>query len=78
MTDSHDIHEGSGSSPCNFFPSCANICIRWIYELFLVIDADFVKRKKVSSEERSLSLHKGWSYFVEEKDYKEHLAKHRT
>jgi len=53
--------------------------IRWIYGLFLAIDANFrLKRKKVSSEERNPSLNKGWAFFVEEGEYKEHLAKHWT
>ena len=51
--------------------------IRWIYGLFLGIDANFrLKRKKVSSEERNPSLNKGWAFFVEEEEYKEHLVKH--
>jgi len=53
-----------------------NTCCRWIYGLFLGIDANFqLKCKKVSSEERNPSLNKGWAFFVEEGEYKEHLAK---
>jgi hypothetical protein len=49
----------------------------WLYALFLAIDANFrLKRKKVSSEERDPSLGGGWSFFVEEKGYKEHLGKY--
>lgn len=49
----------------------------WLYALFLAIDANFrLKRKKVSSEERDPSLGGGWSFFVEETAYKEHLAEH--
>jgi hypothetical protein len=52
---------------------------RFLYALFVGIDANFkLKRKKVSSEERDPSLNEGWAYFVEEGPYKAHLAKHWT
>lgn len=54
-----------------FFP------IRWIYALFLAIDANFrLQRKVVSSDKVDPGLSNGWAFFVEEKKYKEHLAKH--
>jgi hypothetical protein len=50
---------------------------RWLYSLFVGIDANFkLKRKKVSSEKADPSLNQGWSYFVEETTYKEFLAEH--
>lgn len=63
-------------SPHLCYNSCHHLC-SWLYALFLGIDANFrLKRKKVSSEERDPSLGGGWSFFVEEKNYKEHVAKH--
>ena len=50
---------------------------RFLYALFLSLDANFqMKRKKVSNDERDPSLNEGWAYFVEEGPYKEHLTKH--
>ncbi|KAF8070016.1 hypothetical protein FPV67DRAFT_1413223 [Lyophyllum atratum] len=50
---------------------------RFLYALFLGIDANFrLKRKNVSSEERDPSLGDGWAFFVNEKAYKSHLAAH--
>jgi hypothetical protein len=47
---------------------------RWLYALFLAIDANFrLKRKLVSNSARDPGLGKGWAYFVEEYDYKEFL-----
>ncbi|KAG6825678.1 hypothetical protein H0H92_002841 [Tricholoma furcatifolium] len=47
---------------------------RWLYALFLGIDANFrLKRKIVSSEQRDLSLGMGWAFFVEETAYKSHI-----
>ena len=55
------------------------LCSRFLYTLFVGIDANFkLKRKKVSSEERDPSLNEGWAFFVEEGPYKEHLEKHWT
>jgi hypothetical protein len=52
---------------------------RWLYTLFVGIDANFkLKRKKVSSEKADPSLSKGWSYFVEEKTYKTFLEQHKN
>ncbi|KAG1797160.1 hypothetical protein EV424DRAFT_1352893 [Suillus variegatus] len=48
---------------------------RWIYALFLAIDANFwLKWKLVSSDNVDLSLNAGWSYFVEETVYKQYLS----
>jgi hypothetical protein len=50
---------------------------QWLYSLFLGIDANFkLKRKKVSSENADPSLSRGWSYFVEENQYKAFLNEH--
>ncbi|GBE88340.1 hypothetical protein SCP_1301550 [Sparassis crispa] len=46
----------------------------WLYRLFLCIDANFcLKRKKVSSDKVDPGLNHGYTYFVEEKSYKDHL-----
>lgn len=48
---------------------------RFLYALFIGIDANFrLKRKATSSEERDPSLGGGWAFFVEEQAYKAHLA----
>lgn len=48
---------------------------RWLYALFLAIDANFrLKRKDVSSDSADPSLNRGRAYFVEEGRYKQHLA----
>jgi hypothetical protein len=48
-----------------------------LYTLYLAIDANFrLSRKAVSSEKKDPALFNGKAYFVEEKAYKEHLAKH--
>src|ERR1700722_9668240 len=52
---------------------------RWLYSLFVGIDANFkLKRKKVSSEKVDPSLSQGWSFFVEETKFKAFLDKHGT
>ncbi|TFK60138.1 hypothetical protein BDN72DRAFT_872951 [Pluteus cervinus] len=52
---------------------------RWIYRLFLGIDANFrLKRRDVSSEAADPSLNKGWAYFVEQKAYSQHLLVHSS
>ncbi|KAG1741398.1 hypothetical protein EDD22DRAFT_851693 [Suillus occidentalis] len=44
---------------------------RWLYGLFLMIDANFhLVQKNVSSDSINPSLSKGWAYFVEEHGYK--------
>jgi hypothetical protein len=50
---------------------------RWLYALFVAIDANFrLKRRNISSDETDPSLGKGWAYFVEETKYKAFLAQH--
>ncbi|KAG1789918.1 hypothetical protein EV424DRAFT_1549952 [Suillus variegatus] len=50
---------------------------QWLYATFVAIDANFrLKRRNVSTNEADPSLSKGWSYFVEEADYKLYLAEH--
>lgn len=45
--------------------------VRWLYGLFLAIDANFrLKRKAVSNDNVDPSLSRGWGYFVEEDAYK--------
>lgn len=48
---------------------------RWLYALFLAIDANFrLKRKTVSNDVADPSLNRGTAAFVEESAYKEYLA----
>ncbi|KAG6912802.1 hypothetical protein DXG01_012027, partial [Tephrocybe rancida] len=48
---------------------------KFLYALFLGIDANFrLKRKNVSSDQRDPSLGGGWAFFVEESAYKAHVA----
>ncbi|KAG1817378.1 hypothetical protein EV424DRAFT_1472894 [Suillus variegatus] len=50
---------------------------QWLYATFVAIDANFrLKRRNMSTNEADPSLSKGWSYFVEEADYKSYLAEH--
>ena len=52
--------------------------ISWLYSLFLGLDANFrLKRKDVSSDKRDSSLSSGWSYFVPNAPYKEHLERYK-
>ncbi|KAG2111751.1 hypothetical protein DEU56DRAFT_935828 [Suillus clintonianus] len=47
---------------------------RWIYALFIAIDANFrLKRKVVSTNTADPGLSRGWAYFVEEDTYKQFL-----
>jgi len=51
-----------------------NLISRFLYTLFVGIDGNFwLKRKKVSTEERDPSLNEGWAFFIEEGEYKKHL-----
>ncbi|KAG1843694.1 hypothetical protein C8R48DRAFT_618502 [Suillus tomentosus] len=51
--------------------------LRWLYSLFIAIDANFrLKRRAISTDEVDPSLSMGWSYFVEEKKFKTHLKEH--
>ncbi|KAG1897298.1 uncharacterized protein F5891DRAFT_1129937 [Suillus fuscotomentosus] len=48
---------------------------RWMYALFVAIDANFrLKQKVVSNNITDPSLSRGWTYFVEEAGYKEFLT----
>ncbi|TDL14220.1 hypothetical protein BD410DRAFT_846231 [Rickenella mellea] len=48
--------------------------VAWLYTLILAMDANFrLKRKKVSSDAVDPALSKGWSYFVEERAFKDHI-----
>lgn len=50
---------------------------RFLYALFLAIDANFkMKRKQVSSEEVDPGLNAGSAFFSEVKAYMEHVGKH--
>ncbi|KAJ7130028.1 hypothetical protein C8R43DRAFT_896340 [Mycena crocata] len=50
---------------------------RFLYALFLAIDANFrLKRKDISSEEADPGLGPGWAFFDEVKAYMAHLAEH--
>lgn len=50
---------------------------RYLYALFLAIDANFrLKRKNVSSEEKDPGLCTGWAFFGDVKKYMAHLDKH--
>ncbi|KAJ7217417.1 hypothetical protein B0H12DRAFT_1078830, partial [Mycena haematopus] len=52
---------------------------RFLYALFLAMDANFrMRRKKVSSEEADPSLGDGWSFFVKLAPYYEYLATNWT
>ncbi|KAG1789189.1 uncharacterized protein HD556DRAFT_1433840 [Suillus plorans] len=47
---------------------------RWLYGIFVAIDANFrLARKNVSSDIVDPGLSNGWSYFVEEQEYKRFL-----
>ncbi|KAJ7105001.1 hypothetical protein C8R44DRAFT_545459, partial [Mycena epipterygia] len=53
----------------------ANCCRRFLYALFLAMDANFrLKRKDVSTEEKDPGLGKGWSFYCEVKAYMTHVA----
>ncbi|KAJ6613762.1 hypothetical protein B0H10DRAFT_2222001 [Mycena sp. CBHHK59/15] len=50
---------------------------RFLYALFLALDANFrMRRKKVSSEEKDPSLGDGWSFFCQITAYMEYLKKY--
>ncbi|KAG9312832.1 hypothetical protein JVU11DRAFT_6252 [Chiua virens] len=49
---------------------------RWLYCMFLALDANFqLKCKNVSSKDVNPGLGDGWVYFVEDHTYKEYLSK---
>ncbi|KAG1722596.1 uncharacterized protein EDB91DRAFT_1240203 [Suillus paluster] len=50
---------------------------RWLYSLFLAIDANFhLKHRLVSNNIKDPGLSPGWGYFVEEGQYKTYLCDH--
>lgn len=52
---------------------------RWLYTLFLGIDANFrLKRLDVSNDARDPGLNHGYAYIVEEKKFKAYLAEYDT
>jgi hypothetical protein len=53
--------------------------IRWLYSLFIGIDANFrLKRLNVSSSERDPGLNQGFAYMVEEQKFKSYLQEFDT
>ncbi|KAG1735898.1 uncharacterized protein EDB91DRAFT_1238142 [Suillus paluster] len=47
---------------------------RWLYALFVTIDANFrLKRRAISKDGIDPGLSRGWAYFVEETAYKSHM-----
>lgn len=59
----------------NFGRSTLILHRRWLYALFIAIDANFrLKRKAVSSDDVDPGLNAGWAYFVEETKYKSYLS----
>ncbi|KAF9549685.1 hypothetical protein CPC08DRAFT_648139, partial [Agrocybe pediades] len=57
----------------------APVTMRFLYCLFLGLDANFrLKRKMISSNAKDPSLSHGWSYFVEENDFKDFLNEYGT
>jgi hypothetical protein len=52
----------------------SQLCGRWLYTLFLGIDANFrLKRLNVSSQERDPGLNHGFAYVVDETQFKRYL-----
>ncbi|KAJ7900452.1 hypothetical protein B0H13DRAFT_1883534 [Mycena leptocephala] len=50
---------------------------KFLYALFLAIDANFrLKRKDVSTEEKDPGLGRGWAFYGDVLKYMDHLAKH--
>ncbi|KAG2122912.1 hypothetical protein DEU56DRAFT_873540 [Suillus clintonianus] len=50
---------------------------RWLYSLFVAIDANFrLKRRAISKDSMDPGLSQGWAYFVEETAYKTHLQQY--
>jgi len=58
------------------FPSDTWPNYRWIYALFIGIDANFrLKRVNVSTDARDPGLNHGYAYVVEERKYKKYLER---
>ncbi|KAG2745146.1 hypothetical protein P692DRAFT_20742764, partial [Suillus brevipes Sb2] len=50
---------------------------RWLYALFVAIDANFrLKRRAISKDGIDPGLSRGWAYFVEETAYKSHVQQY--
>ena len=50
------------------------ICFRWLYSLFLAVDANFrlkLKNRKI----KDLEIGSGWAYFVENVQYLQHISR---
>ena len=59
-------------SPCWFLTP-----FRWLYALFMAIDANFhLKYRAVLKDTIDPSLSQGWAYFIEESSYKSHISEH--
>lgn len=59
-----------------YSPSLLTV-VRWLFALFIALDANFkLRRKKVSTPEKDPSLSGGWAYFVNEEKFAEHLKEH--
>jgi hypothetical protein len=53
--------------------------LRWLYALFVAIDANFrLKRRIVSKDSTDPGLSRGWAYFVDETAYKAYLLDHSS
>ncbi|PBK70546.1 hypothetical protein ARMSODRAFT_1018078 [Armillaria solidipes] len=54
-----------------------NLQKRWLYRLFIAVDANFrLRRLNISDEFNDPSLNQGYAYFVEEEGFKTHLEKY--
>lgn len=50
---------------------------RWLYTLYIAIDANFrLRRKDVSSEEKDPGLSKGFAYLVDDTAFREYLKEY--
>jgi hypothetical protein len=50
--------------------------VRFLYALFLALDANFrLKRKDVSSEEKDPGLGNGWAFYCDVVAYMEHVKR---
>ncbi|KAG0695571.1 hypothetical protein DFH29DRAFT_984920 [Suillus ampliporus] len=75
-------HSGRGHDPSGIDGTAEGECavfefrgtVRWLYGLFLAIDANFrLKCKAVLNDNVDPSLSRGWGYFMEEEAYKRFL-----
>lgn len=51
---------------------------RWLYQLFLAIDACFRLKRKRKARINEPEIGSGWAFFVEEDAYQAHLKKYDT